>query len=231
MNQKKLFGQLNVVCGVLVLCGLVWYLNHGSSLMKAITCATFVLLSGVNFAYAMSTGRGKKYASVMFAGAVFGWQGDVMLGINFILGAGLFAVGHILYAAAFYSIERMKKLDIVLTGAILVGTAALILLYPKFDFGGALMQGVCLVYGLIISCMVGKAVSGGIREKTPPMIVMAVGSVLFYFSDLMLVLRWFADAPRLAGDLCMITYFPAQGLLAASVYFHTNLPYHKEKKS
>ena len=124
-----------------------------------------------------------------------------------------------------------KKLDLLLTGAILIGTAALILLYPKFDFGGALMQGVCLVYGLIISCMVGKAVSGGIREKTLPMIIMAVGSVLFYFSDLMLVLRWFADAPRLAGDLCMITYFPAQGLLAASVYFHTNLPYHKEKKS
>ena len=87
MDKKKLFGRLNVVFGALVLAGLVWYLNHGSLKMKAITCATFVLLSGVNFAYAMSTGRGKKYASVMFAGAVFGWLGDVMLGVNFILGA------------------------------------------------------------------------------------------------------------------------------------------------
>ena len=222
MDKKKLFGWLNVVCGALVLAGLMWYLNHGSLMMKAITCATFVLLSGVNFVYALSTGREKKYAAIMFLGAVFGWLGDVTLGINFILGAGLFAVGHILYAAAFYAIRRVEKTDLLLSGAILIGTAALILLYPKFDFGGALMQGVCLVYGLIISCMVGKAVSGGIREKTLPMIIMAVGSVLFYFSDLMLVLRWFADAPGLAGDLCLMTYFPAQGLLAASVYFYAN---------
>lgn len=222
MDKKKVFAWLNGLFGALVLGGLVWYLNHGSLKMKAITCATFVLLSGVNLAYALSTGRGKKYASVMFAGAVFGWLGDVLLGVNFILGAGLFAVGHILYAAAFYSIDRVKKTDIMLTGAILIGTAALILLYPKFDFGGTLMQMVCLVYGLIISCMVGKAVAGGVREKTLPMIIMAVGSVLFYFSDLMLVLRWFADAPRLAGDLCLMTYFPAQGLLAASVYFYAN---------
>ena len=227
MDKKKLFGWLNVVFGALVLIGLVWYLNHGSLMMKAITCATFVLLSGVNFVYALISGAGKKYASVMFAGAVFGWLGDVTLGVNFVLGAGLFAVGHILYAAAFYAISPVRKSDILLTGAILIGTAALILLYPKFDFGGALMQGVCLVYGLIISCMVGKAVSGGIREKTLPMIIMAAGSVLFYFSDLMLVLRWFADAPRLAGDLCLMTYFPAQGLLSASIYFYAN----KEKRN
>ena len=69
----------------------------------------------------------------------------------------------------------------------------------------------------------------GCLYAAPPakrMIIMAAGSVLFYFSDLMLVLRWFADAPRIASDLCLMTYFPAQGLLAASVYFHAN----KEKK-
>ena len=222
MDKKKLFGGLNAVFGALVVVGLVCYLNHGSWEMKAITCATFVLLSGVNFAYALSTGRGKKYATIMFLGAVFGWLGDVTLGINFILGAGLFAVGHVLYAAAFYAVRRVEKCDLLLTGAILIGTAALVLFYPRFDFGGALMQGVCLAYGLIISCMVGKAVSLGLREKALPMIIIAAGSVLFYFSDLMLVLRWFAGASRLAGDLCLMTYFPAQGLLAASVYFYAN---------
>lgn len=222
MDKKKVFAWLNGMFGALVLIGMTCYLNWGGRDMKAICCATFVLLSGVNLVYSLSTGAGRKYAVIMFLGAVFGWLGDVLLGVNFILGAGMFAIGHVLYVAAFYSIDRVKKTDIMLTGAILAGTAALILLYPKFDFGGALMQSVCLIYGLIISCMVGKAVSGGVREKSLPMIVMAVGSVLFYFSDLMLVLRYFADAPWIADRLCLLTYFPAQGLLASSVYFYVN---------
>ncbi len=222
MDKKKVFAWLNVVFGALVLVGMTCYLNHGSRDMKAICCATFVLLSGVNLVYSLCSGTGRKYAVIMFMGAVFGWLGDVLLGVNFILGAGMFAVGHVLYAAAFCAISRIRKADLVLTGVILAGTAALIMLYPKFNFGGTLMQAVCLIYGLIISCMVGKAVTGGIRERSLPMIIMAVGSVLFYFSDLMLVLRYFAGAPWIADRLCLLTYFPAQGLLASSVYFYAN---------
>lgn len=222
MDKKRVFGWLNVVFGAVVLIGMAFYLQLGGKDLKAISCFTYVILSGVNLVYALGAGAGRRFAVVMFLGAVFGWLGDVLLGVNFILGAGMFAVGHVLYAAAFYTLGKARRLDMILTGAILVGTAALILLYPKFDFGGTLMQMVCLVYGLIISCMVGKAVAGGMREKTLSMIIMAVGSVLFYFSDLMLVLRYFADAPWIADRLCLLTYFPAQGLLASSVYFHVN---------
>lgn len=222
MDKKRVFGWLNVVFGAVVLIGMACYLYFGGKELKAISCFTYVILSGVNLTYALSQRAGRRFAVVMFLAAIFGWLGDVLLGVNFILGAGMFAVGHVLYAAAFCMLGKVRRIDMILTGAILVGTSLLILLYPKFDFGGSLMQMVCLVYGLIISCMVGKAVAGGILEKTLPMVIMAAGSVLFYFSDLMLVLRYFAGAPWIADRLCLLTYFPAQGLLACSVYFYVN---------
>ena len=220
MTKKNVFAALNVVGGALVLAGMAWYMDVGGIKVKAASCALFVLLSGINLAFSWMNGKDRKFASVMFAGALTGWMGDVLLGVNFILGAGLFAVGHVMYLIGFCMIRKFTGKDAALMAGILIGTSALILLYPKFDFGGTVMQAVCLVYGLIISCMVGKAVMGAAAEKSLPFVVMAVGSMLFYFSDLMLVLRYFADAPKLADRLCLLSYFPAQGLLAASVYFY-----------
>jgi len=50
------------------------------------------------------------------------------------------------------------------------------------------------------------------------MIIMAAGSVLFYFSDLMLAFDMFGGAPPIAGTLCLATYYPGQCVLGYSVY-------------
>lgn len=219
MKRRNGFAALNAVFGMMVLAGMVCYMSTGGIQMKAASCLMFVLLSGVNLVYACVRKAERAFAGVMFAGAVAGWLGDVLLGVNFILGTGLFAAGHVLYLVALGMLVPFRRKDAVLMTAILAGTAAFVLLYPAFDFGGAVMQTACLIYGMIISCMVGKAVMNGLDRRTIPFVMMAAGSVLFYFSDLMLVLRHFADAPRLADRLCLLTYFPAQGLLASSVYF------------
>ena len=78
------------------------------------------------------------------------------------------------------------------------------------------MQIVCLVYALIISLMVGKAVGNCIRTPSLLTVVILAGSILFFFSDLMLVFDWFADGGRISGLLCMGTYYPAECLLAIS---------------
>ena len=199
---------------------MVWFVVCGGGEVKAISCLSYVMMGGVNLIYALKAEAGKKYAAVMFAGFVFAWLGDVLLGVNFVLGAGLFALGHVLYAAAFYMLYPFRKQDLLVSGAFLAGALALLLCYPKFDFGGALMQGVCMAYALIISCMTGKAVSNSLKKKDGQTIIAAAGSALFFFSDVMLVLRYFVGAPWIADRLCLLTYFPGQMLLAASVYYY-----------
>ena len=80
------------------------------------------------------------------------------------------------------------------------------------------MKWVCLVYAIIISSMVGKALGNFIRNKNIVTIILAIGSSLFFFSDLMLVFDWFMGMGRISGLLCMATYYPAECLLAFSVF-------------
>lgn len=67
----------------------------------------------------------------------------------------------------------------------------ILLFVPVLRFDSALMQGVCIAYALVISFMVGKAVSNLTRERNAFTILVAVGSFFFYFSDFMLVLDRF----------------------------------------
>jgi len=221
MNKNRLFALLNILGTAALLAGMCWYMNMGKLYVKASAAGCFVALGLINAVYALvNKPYRRRYAFVMSCGLIFAMLGDVLLGVNFILGAGLFAVGHVLYTAAYYCVKRVGKMDILLSAAMFALSAAIILLYPKFDFGGLLMQMVCLGYGLVISCMVGKALSMWIHERTVRNACIALGSILFYFSDLMLVLRYFAGGSAMFGTLCLATYFPAQGLLALSVFFH-----------
>ncbi len=224
MKNNKLhrtFGVLNVISAIALLGCMVWFMSEGGLSVKATASSCFVLMGGINLSYALYARAEKEaYPTVMFFGFVFAMLGDILLGYDFILGAGLFAVGHIFYAAAFCTQVKMSRLDALVSAVFFAGGCALLLLYDQFDFGGALMLGVCMTYALIISCMAGKAVSSCIKEHSARNILMAVGAVSFFFSDVMLVLRFFADAPWIVDRLCLASYFPAQGLLALSVYAH-----------
>ena len=76
----------------------------------------------------------------------------------------------------------------------------------------AALLGCTYVYMEITGKLVMKGVTAGC--------FVALGSVLFFFSDVMLVLSWFAGAGRWADVWCLCTYFPGQGLLAHAVYHH-----------
>lgn len=85
------------------------------------------------------------------------------------------------------------------------------------------MEIVCIAYALIISLMVGKAISNYVQTKTKLSLVILVGSCLFYFSDFMLVFNVFADISEIFGVLCLSTYYPAEILLAYSILFCSNV--------
>lgn len=217
--MKKTFNILNLILILLVLVGDYFYTTQGGLWLKGLTSFGFVLIGLTNLIYIfmLKENTQKKYAIVMLIGLVFAMAGDIVLNIFFVGGAALFAIGHVFYFVAYCFATRFKVRDLIVAAIIFVPSLLTILLVPIFDFGGTFMQIVCVVYALIISCMLGKAISDLITNKNIFSIIVAVGSLLFFFSDLMLLFDVFASVEVWAGILCLATYYPAQCLLAYSI--------------
>ena len=219
--MKKTIGLLNILLLAVSLGLTVYYHLEGGLLLKGITASGFVALGLVNLVYALlAKTPDRKYPLWMAAGLAVCMTGDIVLNISFISGAAIFALGHIFYCVAFCCLLKPRKADLL---PIAVGFAAalmIIKLVPTLDFGTPLMEWVCIGYALVISCMVGKTMANFLRQRNPVTTLLLIGSCLFFFSDLMLVLNCFGDAPKITDTLCLYTYFPGQCLLAHSVY-HT----------
>ncbi|MBQ4598548.1 MAG: lysoplasmalogenase [Clostridia bacterium] len=219
--MKKTFKILNVVA--VFAAALAYILYRGGTVSKGVASFGFVLIGVLNLIYAVLQGTiGRKFPVLMTLGFAFCMVGDVAIDRNFIVGAALFALGHIFYCIAYCSLSKFKAKDLVPIALFFTASTLLITLVPIFDFGAPLMEGICLVYALIISCMVGKSVTNCLQSRNAARILLAIGSILFYFSDLMLVFDTFGGISA-AGPLCLGTYYPAQCLLAVSVYCYVNV--------
>lgn len=218
--SKRLFTALNVLLlAALAGCTFVYDTINGSLMMKGVTAGCFALLGLVNLAFALCTKpRQLRFPLCMAAGLVLAMLGDILLGRHFILGAGLFAAGHMLYAAAMYLRQRFRPLDAVMTAVMLLIALLILTFTPNLSFSSNVMRYVCYVYAVVISCMAGKALSGFLRERSTVAGLLALGSVMFYFSDVMLLLAWFAGAGDWSDTLCLYSYFPGQGVLAHAVF-------------
>lgn len=190
--------------------------------LKCICSGGFVLLGIINLAYALLTRQpNSKFFIGMAAGLVLAMLGDVTIGYDFIIGAAVFALGHICFVVAYVFLEKMRLPDVVLSGGIFLAAAAFLLFCPLLHFDVPLFQVVCIVYALIISLMLGKAVSNFLRERNAVTGTIAIASALFFFSDLMLVLDWFIGLWDWTSEACMGTYYPALCLLALAMYIQT----------
>ncbi len=220
-DVKHIFYCLNIMLILGIVLGDICYISLGGLLAKSLTSAMFVLLGVVNFVYLLvSKNKNLKFPIIMLVGLVFAMCGDIVLEVEFIVGAALFAIGHIFYFVAYCFLQKFKWIDLLYGSAIFVPAVIFIVAIPIFDFGGALMEIVCVIYAIIISCMVGKAVSNLVEKKNLQNLLIVVGSILFFFSDLMLLLNIFASLPSAVGVLCLATYYPAECLLAFSIFVH-----------
>lgn len=217
--MKKTFTILNAVLIAATLISSICYYQFGGIERKGLTAFGFVLVGAVNLIYAIKSKVGNlRFPLLMAMGLLFSMIGDVVLNLSFIPGALIFAVGHIFYFAAYCNLMEFKARDLIPSILIFAVSAMIITLVPIFDFGSALMEGICILYALVISFMVGKACSNLLRKRNAVTAIAVVGSILFYFSDLMLVFNVFADAPKITDTLCLFSYFPAQCLLAHSIF-------------
>ncbi|MBQ9132940.1 MAG: lysoplasmalogenase [Clostridia bacterium] len=221
--MKRIYGILNAILIAATLVSCIVYDRLGGLGLKALTASGFVMLGAVNAVYAMrAKTHSRKFPTVMALGLLVCMIGDVVLNIWFIPGALIFAVGHLFYFAAYCCRMRFAKKDLLPSAILFAASALIITAVPIFDFGSPLMKGICLVYAFVISCMVGKALANLFREQSAVTVLTAVGSILFYVSDFMLLLNIFAGAPPITDTLCLFTYFPAQCLLAHAIYRYVN---------
>ena len=153
---------------------------------------------------------------------VFALGGDVFLsignsGIFFVLGLGSFSLAHILYTAAFCSLVKFSPKDLIPALIIAVPTIGFLLLKDGFDFGG--MFPLIVLYTILISVMVSKAISLlRLENKNMPSVLFSIiGAVLFFISDFILVFVFFYDKDfTLLPYLNLIIYYSGQALLALS---------------
>ena len=231
MNKKeKIMLAVNLVW-IAVICVLNYvYQSMGFDFtLKCICSGLFVLLGLINCAYALVSCSGdRRFAVSMLSGLFFAFLGDVLIGYNFIVGAGVFALGHVCFVIGYGFLSPIRWLDIVISAVIFLGAAAFLLFSPLLTFDVPVFRVVCLVYALIISTMLGKAAGNAVRVKDTCTGILAAASALFFFSDLMLVFDWFIGRWDWTDHACMGTYYPALCLMALSIFLGTRTKAEKQ---
>ena len=215
----KKISLYNLIMAILLIVADIFYIITSSLLVKSIASLIFVAIGLVNLIYMITKKEKSISIYMLFVGLCFACLGDIFLDINscFIIGAILFAIGHIFYFISYCGIIKFKWKDLLYGALIFVPSLCIILFVPIFNFGGAVMQVLCCVYAFVISFMVGKSIANFIKEKSQLNLIILLGSALFFFSDFMLLFNVFADVSGIFRILCLATYYPAEFLLAYSI--------------
>ena len=185
---------------------------------KSTASAVFVICGLMNFILTKKYFENVKFKFNLFLliGLIFAMAGDIFLIDNFVLGAILFAVGHIFYFVSFLFLQKFNYKDILIGLCIFGCVLLIIFLYPNFNFDGMLI--LILVYALIISLMLGKSVSNCIFSYSFANLYILIGTFLFFFSDAMLLFYVFGPHTLVFDILCVFTYYPGQFMLASSMF-------------
>ena len=219
----KKINIFNLTMAILLIMADVVFILVGSLLTKTIASLIFVVIGFVNLIYLLKVNKQKSLSAyLLFIGLCFACLGDIFLEIEFIVGAILFAVGHVFYFISYCKLQKFQWKDLIYSAIIFVPSLIIILFVPIFDFGGVVMQVLCCVYAFVISIMVGKAISNFVQTKSSLNLIILLGSVLFFFSDFMLLFSVFSNLGRVFSVLCLATYYPAENLLAYSILRHKN---------
>ena len=227
--MKKIFSLKNIVlalnCAVILaifIMNFFYQRDDFNFTLKCVCSVCFACLGLINLGYAIYTKQtNMKFYIIMAIGLVFAMVGDIVINSNFIGGAASFAIGHIFFIVAYCMLKNIKWLEFVISSVVFVAAGAFLVFCPLLEFGSVALKCVCVGYALIISLMFGKAVSNFVYERNVFYALLAVGSFLFVFSDLMLVLNNFMGTVNWAGYACMATYYPALCLFALSMFIST----------
>lgn len=175
-----------------------------------------------------------KYGLLIIIGGVMGLLGDVYLDQKWIhlhhkdqylaLGFLNFGIGHIFYitAAVINANLGIKDMIIPIVAAIIIPIFNEILSKPlKQDFGK--FRWVVFSYGMILSFMMGTAVSAYVKTGATAYLIYAIAGASFLVSDIVLSAIYFTkDGKKVTVGrfvINIVTYYLAQYLIAITPYF------------
>ena len=215
LTQKNII-RFNVFLAICTVIGGLCYDTISHNLItKSLSSFGFFLLGLINLIYGFREKFAYRgFSVIMVIGLFTGMVADIILEINFMLGALVFALGHVFFIVAYSRILPFHIKDFIPGLVLFVPIAFLVVFLPIFDFGGSTMQIVCVVYAAIIGIMCGKAFSNYRRMPGTFTKVLMIGSFLFLLSDVALLFSNFAQVPDIIGSVCVNSYYPAQVILA-----------------
>lgn len=217
--KMRTLSMWNIIIAVAVFIGNYFYQSLGFNYSLKIICSSgFAVMGIINMIYAYKRVDERKALKFMALGLIFAFLGDVAINPNFILGVLFFALGHVFFVVSYLVYKKLDKLDVILSICLGAFSIGFILLFPYIVFNIPVLKYVVLLYAVIISVMVAKSIGNALREKEVFTGMIAVGSVLFFISDMMLLLAWFSTIEgRWTSNVCMGTYYPGLCLLAGSM--------------
>ena len=219
-TKRTVIVAVNIVFSLLVLVGNCFYQAMGMSYpIKLICSGGFMLMGIVNLVYAICKKCANMKLMVLMAiGMIFAFLGDFAINQEFVSGVIFFALGHVFFVINFWLYRKITKIDIIISVVWGILAVGFILFCPYFAFDPPMFKYICAAYAAIISVMVGKALGNGLVEKNIYTMIIALGSVLFFFSDVALVLAWFSVLEmKWLSNLCMALYYPALVLMGWSM--------------
>lgn len=177
--------------------------------------ATLIWLRSVDSRYALvAAGIGLGFLGDLFMANVFRMKEPVPFGML------AFAAGHVSYLLVFRTLAN--ELNLTSGGAFIVSVGlcwlfavimwVVLVRSPKL---GAI-QYAALIYGLFLATVAGAAV--GLALQSSRFWLLAIGTLLFMTSDLLLGAQLFANKHfRYMGDVVWITYILAQFLIVGAL--------------
>lgn len=218
-KPKNTLHIVNILLMLCMLACLICYDIFGGLRLKGTTSAWFVLLGLLNLIHAQRTHIPQlRFPVLIFLGLVFGMSADILLGVHFISGILSFALGHILYLVAFYTLEKPHKADLFLILPIAAVSVFIVTGTPWIRITDPMLKKLLISYAVIIAAMVGKALSNLRYGRSLARGPIALGSAMFWFSDLILAIDMFGASSRLTWVLCSYVYWPAQTIMAYALF-------------
>jgi uncharacterized membrane protein YhhN len=183
--------------------------------------ATLIIIAVATASFG-APNQNRLYSVGVLIGLLFSLGGDVALMFQenrkaFMAGLASFLVAHIAYTAVFTALGRFTAWDILSAAVLLAAGVGFYLLIHR---GLGVMKAPVIAYMVIISAMVHRAVASSASPAftTRQAVMIAVGAVLFYFSDIVLAANRFWK-PMKYHRLSLALYYGGQFLIALSASY------------
>ena len=136
MNAGNVSLALNVliISAILVL-NYFYQRNRFVFSLKCVCSSAFALLGVINLGFAIGMNQANLQFYILMATAlVLAMLGDVFIGKSFILGAGLFALGHVSFIIAYFFLHGFSLREVWISAAIFAASAAFLIFAPCIKY-------------------------------------------------------------------------------------------------